>query len=61
MILENGSEFLRLLSADDVVEEVGRHHRPDGDKYIRGGTEGQRVVLDILVLTCTWGEQQREL
>ena len=35
-----------------VVADIETHHRPDGEKYIRGRTE------DILVLTGTWGGRQ---
>ena len=40
--------MLGALRLEVVVAEIQTRHRPDGEKYIRGGTEG--IFLYLLAL-----------
>ena len=41
------------ISSEAIGADIQARQRPDGKKYIRGGT------LDIFVLTGTWGGRQQ--
>ena len=49
---ESSCDMLGALSLDFVLADVQTCHRPDGEKYIRGGTE------DVLALTGTYKGRQ---
>ena len=55
IVLQGFCNSLASFCTQAVAADIKLHQRPDGEKYIRGGTEGQRAILDILVLTCTQG------